>query len=323
MSLVITRYPATTDNGNSCKFSRAGNPIYFELSRQGYAIVSIQQQAGFYQFNLADTSMFTLNETIYYRTNNTSGTALIWNIGATYIAVLALYNPASVTGYINKISDTKREIEVTGVINTTGTTDIQFNARRFSYDSTGVVKVYVNQILKDYFAKIYNVQASGNALVSGACFNMDLQFEDIESGDTAISSDYYGVKAVGQLGDDNRMIEHEVYSYSTTFSEAKFLTAFAKPVLFRGYPFHLYALMGRNNDVVYLRQTSQGGLALDSVVPSTPKGVYSMSLSPQVPTDRRFTCQLLTNAIELQNFLQIDSNGNIMLVDADSQFRIN
>ena len=66
MSLVITRYPATTDNGNSCKFSRAGNPIYFELSRQDYAIVSIQQQAGFYQFNLADTSMFTLNETTLY-----------------------------------------------------------------------------------------------------------------------------------------------------------------------------------------------------------------------------------------------------------------
>ena len=322
MSIVITRYPSTTDNGNACKFSRAGNPMYFELSRQDYAIVSIQQQAGFYQFNLANTSMFALNEKIYYNTNAGSGTALIFDIGANYIAVLAGYNPASTSGYINKISDTKREIEVSGVINSNGVTDFYFNPRRYSYDSTGVVKVYINQIVKDYFAKVYNVTASGNALVNGACFNLDLQFEDVEDGSTAISTDYYAVKAVGQLGDDNRMIEHEVYSYGTTFSEAKFLTAFAKPVLFRGYPFHLYALMGRNDDVVYRRQYTLGGLVINTVVPSTPKGIYSMALAPQSATQRRFNIYLYTNVAENENYLLIDGNDTL-LIDSNSQLRIN
>lgn len=322
MSIVITRYPSTTDNGNACKFSRAGNPLYFELSRQDYAIVSIQQQAGFYQFNLASTSMFTLNEKIYYNTNAGSGTALIFDIGANYIAVLAIYNPASTSGHINKISDTKREIEVSGVINSNGVTDFQFNPRRFSYDSTGVVKVYINQIVKDYFAKVYNVNPSGNALVVGACFNLDLTFEDVEDGSTAIDSKHYAVKAVGQLGDDNRMIEYEVYSYGTTFSEAKFLTAFAKPVLFRGYPFHLYALMGRNDDVVYRRQYTLDGFATDTVVPSTPKGIYSMALAPQSATQRRFNVYLHTNVAENENYLLIDGNDTL-LIDSNSQLRIN
>lgn len=321
MSIVITRYPSTTDNGNACKFSRAGNPMYFELSRQDYAMVSIQQQAGFYQFNLADTSMFTLNESIYYKTNAGSGTATIFAIDTNYIAVLASYNPASTSGYINKISDTKREIEVSGVISSDGVTDYYFNPRRYSYDSTGVVKVYINQIVKDYFAKVYDIQ-TGIALVNGACFNLDLNFEDVEDGSTALSSDYYAVKAVGQLGDDNRMIEYEVYSYGTTFSDAKFLTAFAKPVLFRGYPFHLYALMGRNDDIVYFRQTPVGGFAADSVVPSTPKGIYSIPLAPQTATNRLFTAQLVTNVTENENFLLIDGNDTL-LIDSNSSLRIN
>lgn len=322
MSLVITRYPSTTDNGNVCKHSRAGNPMYFEVSRRDYAIVSIQQQAGYYQFNLASTTMFALNETVYYKTNAGSGTGVIFDIGATYIAILAGYNPSSTSGYINKLSNTKREVEVTGVITSNGITDYYFNARRFSYDSKGVAKVYMNNILKDYFAKVYDVQASGNALVVGACFHLDIGFEDVTDSSTAYVSKYYGVKAVGQLGDDNRMIEHEVYSYGTTFSAAKFLTAFVKPVLFRGYPFHLYALMGRNDDNVYLRQTNQSNTAVDTVVPSEPQGVYSMAIAPQTATDRRFTAQLLTNVAENEHFLLIDGNDTL-LIDGDGQLRIN
>jgi hypothetical protein len=296
--------------------------MYFEVSRQDYAIVSIQQQAGYYQFNLASTTMFALNETVYYKTNAGNGTGVIFDIGATYIAILAGYNPASTSGFINKLSNTKREVEVTGVITSNGITDYYFNARRFSYDSTGVAKVYMNNILKDYFAKVYDVQASGNALVVGACFHLDIGFEDVTDSSTAYVSKYYGVKAVGQLGDDNRMIEHEVYSYGTTFSAAKFLTAFAKPVLFRGYPFHLYALMGRNDDNVYLRQTNQSNTAVDSVVASEPQGVYSMALAPQTATDRRFTAQLLTNVAENEHFLLIDGNDTL-LIDANDELRIN
>ena len=92
MSIVIARYPQTTDNGHVCKFSRAGNPMYYQINRRDVEITGISQIGGFYCFTVADPSIFSLNESVYFCTLNGStiidtGTAIIIEIGVNYIVV--------------------------------------------------------------------------------------------------------------------------------------------------------------------------------------------------------------------------------------------
>ena len=328
--IEIIRYPQTTDNGNICKFSAAGNPMYFEVSRKDFTITGSASNAGFLQLFIADTTGLVLNQQVYIVCKNSSnviiksGTFTILEINATNLTLLTdAVNPVGAvdSGWLNILSNTKREIEITGGVIYNGLNISYFTPRRFSYDSTGTVKVYVNSILNDLFAKVFDVQASGVALVDSACLELQAQVEDVESEDTAEINEYYGVKAVRQLPDDNRLIEYEVYYYGTTVSDAKFLTAFAKPVLFDGYPFHLYCLRGRTDDTIYLRQTAAGGLALDTPFPNNYKGVFSMRLTRQT-TERSMTAQIITDVANNQSFLNIDEDGNVLLIDNTNKLRI-
>jgi hypothetical protein len=326
--IEIIRNPATTDNGNICKFSAAYNPMYFEVSRKDFTITGSASNAGFLQLFIADTTGLTVNQQVYIVCKDAgnaiikSGTFTIFEVNPTNLTLLtSALSPtnAVASGWLNTLSNTKREIEITGGVIYNGLNISYFTARRFSYDSTGTVKVYVNSILNDLFAKVFDVQASGIALVNSACLELKAQVEDIESGDTAEINEYYGVKAVRQLPDDNRLIEYEVYYYGTTVSDAKFLTAFAKPVMFVGYPFHLYCLRGRTDDTICLRQTAAGGIALDTPFPNNYKGVFSMRLSQQ-STERSMTAQIIADAVDNQSFLLIDADSKLQIDNTGNNF---
>jgi len=328
--IEIIRYPSTTDNSNICKFSAAGNPLYFEVSRKDHTITASGAYSGFLQLFIADTSAFTLSESVYVVGKDVSSNIIIskkstiFFIAASYIVLTdPATNPTNqiTQGWVNQLSDTKREIEVTGVLNYDLSNSVSVVARRFSYDAAGTVKVYINQILKDAFVKRYDVTLTGVNLVDKAAFEMELDFEDIESGDDTSTTGYYGVKAVRQLPDDNRMIEYEVYSYGTTFSTAKFLSAFARPVIFNGYPFHLYALMGRNDDAVYFRNTNPRDAYVDTLFDSQDKGVWSMRVQQQ-GVERSLTAQLVTNVTSAQQFLDIDEADHQLDIGGGVNLRI-
>lgn len=330
--IEIIRYPATTDNSNECKFSAAGNPLYFEISRKDFTVTGSGAYASAYlMVYIADVSSFTVNELIYLVGKDVGGVVIkslqarILFVGANYLALnTPKTNPANeiTQGWVNQLSDDKREIEVTGVLEYSALWSATITARRFSFNANGTVKVYINQILFDTFAKRYTVQSTGIALVEKVSLEMQLDFTDVTSTDTTSTTGYYGVKAVRQVPDDNRLINFEVYSYGAVVSTAKFLTAFERPVLFTGYPFHLYTLIGRNDDTVYFRNTAPTGLSLDTPFGSTHKGVYSINVVPQ-GAERRLTAQLITNLAAEASSLLIDDAGHVLNIDnAGNELRI-
>lgn len=324
MSIEIIRSPETTnDDTTVCKFSTGFNPLYFEISRKDKTISSSSSFAGFLQVTLDSVTGLSVNDEVYVLGKDASDniivsqTAKIFDITGNAISVLILAtNPINLItqGWVNSVSSVKREIEISGS---------GFTTRRFSYNSFGTVKCYLNGIVRELFESVYDVQETGIGIVDGACVEIDITFEDVETGDTVdTSEEYYAVKAVKQIGTDNRMVEYEVYSYSSVNSTAKYLTAFEKPVIFRGYPFHLYCLLGRNDDTLYNRVT-EGALTQDIPFPSQNKEVYSIAISPTAGV-RNLTSKIITNVAENEKYLNIDNADNNLLIDATgNKLRIN
>lgn len=326
MTLTVVKYPKTElADGHECKFSNAYNSLYVDVIRQDYAITGSGANAGYLVLYVADASSFSLNQRVYYSGLNTasevvkSGTALIWDKGATWIALLTTAtNPTNqiVSGTINEISNTKREVEISGVVSD-GTWEYGFTERRFSYNENGEVRIYLNNIVKSLFAKMYNIDETvHNEKLAGSYFYLsDVNCKDLET-DTEIellSEDYIAVKSIAQLGEDNRLVDYEVYNDAHGNSTAKFMTAFEKPVYFPGYPFTICAAIGEQSEATYYRH-EHGGVTTDTLVNVSGKGIYKMKVQP-VSTERDFNISLISGVY--QYGLLIDDAGHELEIDGD------
>jgi hypothetical protein len=317
-----------------CRFSHGFNSIYVDVARQDYAIIASGANAGNLVLYVADASSFALNQKVFYLGLDAlgatvmTGTAMIWDKGSNWIALLALSTalltppqPTNVivSGTINEIATTKREVEISGTVND-GFRDRSFTARRFSYDSTGTVRVYLNGIIKRLFEKRYTIDETiHNEKQFGAALYLEgIYCKDIET-DAEIgllgSTSYIAVKSIEQIGNDNRLVDYEVYNNDTIHSTAKFLTAFKKPVYFSGFPYTLMSAIGANTSSVYYRHEHLG-LTADTLMNIAGHGVYKMKVEQQ-STEQSFNVSLVTGIAAGEFSLAIDEAGHTLNIDED------
>jgi hypothetical protein len=264
-TLEILTLPETTmPDGNVCRLFNAANPVYFDIAKkQNLIIGSNVGTGGTLKLTVNQAIDLTVNQRLYIRGLDVSGnvikegwfTVIEWTMATAPYTVTLLTSqtaPAMLItqGFVNKPLSAVEKIEVTGLIEVDGN-DITLMARRFSYASSGVARVYVNTMLRDELAKRYTIDYDvNNHIVSRAAFACEFDFTDVADETNVsvlITENYFAVNAVAQIGQDNRMVDFEVYNYDAIYSTARWLTAFERPVLFRGYPFGLCAVTGRND----------------------------------------------------------------------------
>lgn len=332
MNLTVLNNPETElANGHVCKFSHGFNSIYVDVVRQDYEITASSSDAGFLALFVADTSVFTLNQKVFYlgldALGNTvkTGTATIWKIEPTYIALLtAATNQLTppqpinviVDGTINLIATTKREVEISGTIND-GVNDRAFTTRRFSYDNTGTVRVYINGLIRSLFAKRYDIDETiHNEKQFGAALYLEgITCKDINTSVEIelLGSSYIAVKSIEQIGSDNRLVDYEVYNNGVINSTASFLTAFKKPVFFSAFPYTLMSAIGENASTIYYRY-EHGGLTSDTLMNIAGHGIYKMKVSNSTGV-RAFNVSLVTGIAAGEFSLAIDDAGHSLNID--------
>ncbi len=321
--MEILNLPQTTlADGHICKFSFSGsqkNTLFVDVGRKDYTITgSNAQTIVTTDFLLLDITedlsdlavgdevfVFAVDENEVVEFEQTA-TILQVNTVDDYI-VLNIEVPGGYNltkgGYVNTISDLKREVEMTGKVCGDSTTvfAVDFIKRRFSFNKFGVVRCYLNAILDDFYAKRYDFSFQDFFVRFGAVM-FEITFTDLDTTDSVqkeFSYKFFGVKSVQQLGGDKRMGEYEVYGYDSKYSTAKFLTAMRKPVAFQNYPFFMYALIGRVDETLGFQESEDvkdlglgflynGWCVLEFLEPGLAAPKISSSDIWEVPTDQDF-----------------------------------
>ena len=258
MSLEIIQKPQDNIISALNIFSFGHNPVVIKVLRKDFTIENVQSDTisgtDYLKIELNAAHSILVGDQVYI-----SGTYVIPPIAFVegVFDVLAVdgvditidvewnadFDP--MTGFVNTISDLKREALVTGQVWTDDIgSGITYVPRKFSFDKFGVVTIYMNSILNDYYAKRYEI--FGNYVSAGA-LRFSANIEDIQTSEDVNVTGLFGVKSVNQLGGKHLMTDYEVYATALGggyYSSAKFLTAMEKPVAFQNYPFGLYALIG-------------------------------------------------------------------------------
>lgn len=308
---IISRPETEMTDGNLCRFSFGFNSVYWDIAKRQHLITgSTLGDGGFCKLFLYSTIDLGINQRLWIRAidinNNVikEGWFTVIDSNMTTAPYYVVINtpvtaPANliVSGFANKPLTQNEKIKVSGFF-TVGDSDELFTERMFSYANNGIARCYINGAARDKFAQTYDIDYEvTNHIVEGASLNYELDFTDAQDEELTLSvlssSNYFIVNSVAQLGSDNRMIEYEVYNYGEITSNAKWLTAFERPVLFRGYPFGLCALIGRNNSNIKHRIGTGADFAThaDYIMTTTAMAV------------KHFTCEVASNIMAFKTAL--------------------
>jgi len=304
MSLTIISEPYTTlSDSFVSKFSHAGNPIYYDIQRQDRLITGVGAYSGKISFNTGtDSQIFSIGDTAYIYATDGGVLQFSGEFEITYVASILGYQWITIDkaiysgytnidgGFVNNMARTNHRAIVSLLINGTDTTE-----RSFATDATGLARVYVNSIVEDYLANEVDFDYTAtNELLDDFAIRFQLRYREAYTGyeDTiskTVLNDYWAVKAVRQLGGDNRMIDFEVYYTSgSQYSTAKFLTAFEKPVMWPGLPFTVCALITDAQGTVAknIKSYPSGATATVALDLSDGQGVYSLEIDPAADSSR-------------------------------------
>jgi len=285
----IVRTPEfTRADGSVCQISNGFNSVFIDLQRQDSVVSGIFNNSGKLGVVVNDNSIYTDKCYLFYNhaTGTYSGVFDILIVGQIVIGFVtfdvlildtAFIPHTFVDGFANSFNRKNYKIITYAVINgTTETTE-----REFTPDNTGLVRVYVDSMLKDYFSKTYepdytvmNEVATDHVLT----FRIQAkeQYQDYEGTFAYLTGTWRAAKSVAQVGENNLMEEFEVYySGVGVYSTAKFLTAFKEPVMWDGFPFSLSFLRGVSSLTV---QKVVNGVAANLTVQSA-RQIHTMPLA--------------------------------------------
>jgi hypothetical protein len=189
MSLVVLTRPIS----GSSSFNATGNPIVYTLQRQDHAAHSgthVDSNGGFVRIWLDSalgnvTSFYPAAETIYFYSSSGQyvGAHTItgndFSGGHTRITTSTAHTGDAVgTGYVNNTSrrtDYKASIEVFRSSNNTSLNDVTF---RFSPDETGLINVYVDEIVKPYLSAEWSNPGSVNEQDDEAFLKFYIKYQE-------------------------------------------------------------------------------------------------------------------------------------------------
>ena len=313
MYSVLTTPRFTRADGSVCIISNGYSPLYFDLQRQDTPLTGIFDFGGNLGVVVNDNTIFTQGNKAYISYIHSTGTftgafdiLLVTNIVIGFVTFPVLQLDTAfvphvfVSGFANSFTRTGYKIRVQTLIGTDTTTE-----RDFTPDNTGLIRVYLNSMIQDYFDKHDIDYTVINEVADELVLPFIVQAKEIYSGVSGTysnilidgkTSPLFAAKAVAQLGENNLMETQEVYYESpTAYSTAVFLTAFEKPVQFEGFPFSLSFLKGVSS------------LIIQRVV--VIAGVPTVVDLPVQTSNQIHTLPLSVNASEFTVYLQTGSTS--------------
>ena len=223
-------------DGHISRFIFGHNPIVFGVARQDHTIVDVElneiEGTNFTQINLTSLGENEISDGQQISVIALNGSVV--EFSGVYVVLEANHDTNDITinlewdsftvdgGAVNLILRTKIEVELTGKFR--GSEDIEFQARRFSFDKFGNVDVFLNDIVENLF----NDVKQGRKLVNRA-LTFKIKIKQITEGLSSTENEvninfdeYFIVDAVAQLGQDQRLINHAIYLAPDGYKNIKY-----------------------------------------------------------------------------------------------------
>lgn len=255
--IVITQKPTATILGETSIWNAAGNPIVYKLQRKDQQFNQVNNNGGFVQlqFNGVNlVSFFTVSDSIYVKSDNGvyasygTVTARVFSGGNTLVTTDQAYTSAATTGFTN--NDTQRA-DYRVSIDLVNASNVPFNPDPIEYqpDPTGYLLLNVSGIVRSLILPDNNTALSSFGCVddSGIYLSFYLGYTEIwESSANVQSIDTQQVIAVlGSLQIPSTYGGNlaEYSSFNDGGPIGKWLTKLTTPVMWRGWPFSLDAII--------------------------------------------------------------------------------
>lgn len=259
--IFITKYPfRSIETGILSRWTCLFNPIIYEMQRKDLS-VSVINDTNLIQLNVNSTEI-AVGESIYLKSGNYSDVYVISEVvDSNKFRVTGGNWLQTFGGYVNLISHRKSykvQIDVYDMI----ATEIIGSLKR-SPDNTGLLKADVAEQIKGMlnvvndFDYVTTNKKDTNHFGKVNIALTEIWTDSISGVETTVSYSIdangliYWVNAVKQVGDINGQNLLEFVPYRSTHigsvaTNAKFLSGFDTPTLFKGFPFMLSFLYSEN-----------------------------------------------------------------------------
>lgn len=260
MSLTVTQRPSTTMFGNTSKWNAAKNPIVYKMRREDFALTSISAGSPNVTVVISGnvTASILVGHTVIILTTDLTqqrtGVVTSSTFAAGNTTVVFLNSGANIgsigTGYLNNLSRVNYRVRV-GVYNTANTllSTLEYSPDRIGNLIIDVSTPLLNNISVDNVADYVTGFTTNNETTAYVKFY--IRYTEVWTGSAESETNdtanqffaVYGARQIGELYGGNFF---DYVCYEDANPVAKFLTKFAPPSIWRGYPFSIHIITSDN-----------------------------------------------------------------------------
>lgn len=271
MSLSVTQRPSISYGGDTSKWNAARNPLVYRMQRRDYTYNQVNNNGGFMQLQFTGVniaSSFVVGNLVYTSTGGQGTvTASTFSGGNTLVTLNIAYSAAT-GGYVNNHSTRtlyQVEIEVYNLANEL------LNDDPFAYtpDSQGNLLIDIAAIIKANLIDDIDFDLTGTTEVfddTNVYTGFYIKYREVwtgsaESQTNDSANQFYATLSALQIPSATGG-NLAVYVVPVT----KYLTKFTSPIMWRGYPFLLSAI---------IKEDIAGDVFIESDADSTTPADYS------------------------------------------------
>lgn len=252
MSLTVTQRPLISYGGDYSTWNAVRNPLVYRMQRRDYTYNQVNNSGGVAQLQFTGvniTSSFVVGNSVYTSTNSfATVTASIFSGGNTLVTLSVAYTAAT-GGYVNNLSTRTLymvEVEVYNLANEL------LNEDPFSYtpDSQGNLLIDVSPILKASLIDDIDFLLTGTTEVfddTNVYTGFYIKYREVWTGSAEAQTDDVANQFYATLSALQIPSAYGGNLALYAFPVVKYLTKFTSPVMWRGYPFLLSAII--NEDI--------------------------------------------------------------------------
>lgn len=256
MSIVVTQRPEQTVSGDVSRWNAVGNPIVYKLQRKDFVFNQINNSGGLVQmqFNGVDyTGSFNVGDYVYVQSDNgvyaAAGTVTAESFSTnTLITVDIAYTSAATGGFVN--NDTLRP-SYRVYVNLYSSASVLLNSEPFIFStpSTGLLTLNVSGIIRPLLTPDNTVTISAFGAFEDANIYEPFKvgYTELWTGstnsETIDSTVIYSVLGALQIPSTYGGNMYSYVSWDDGSPVAQFLTKLDTPVMWRGWPFVLDAIV--------------------------------------------------------------------------------
>lgn len=260
MSLTVTQRPSQTVSGETSKWNAVNNPILYKFQREDFTFNQINNDAGDIQVQINGvdyTSSFIVGDSVYVQSDNSvydlssTITDSQYSGGNTLITIDSSYVSAAPGGFIN--NNTLRSMYRVEVAVYDNSDDSLISTVNYAPDSTGLVKANVSTSLKSVLLPDQEAVLTGSTetfedtnFIAFYIKYTEVWSESAESQTDDQANVFYAVLGSMQIPSLYGGNMGLYVMWEDGNPDGLFLTKLTKPVMWRGYPFLITAIISDN-----------------------------------------------------------------------------